>query len=653
MNYRQLCQGIIHDMDYSKQENSAENKKEPADAPQLFAERFHLLQELGRGGMAVVYRARELVLEREVALKLLEKRYLKDAESLERFSREARLLSSLDSPYIVKTYSSGVFEGQPYIVMELLEGRTLQDFLRERQNEGRHGLDIDEFRAVFLPLMDALSYAHEKDIVHRDLKPANIMLLGSIASLGWRLKILDFGIAKLLNMDCENDPQLTVAAMGTPYYASPEQCAGKPVDKRSDIYSLACIMYESIVGKPPFAEASAFETMYAHLKLSVPTLAELSLSRGIPQALFELIINALAKEPEARPQSMSEFRSLTLAALEGKELLRAKRSWWQSSACMAAFVLAFLALSGLLLAAAISNKQKESLRSLGYAPKRFQRYYEMESFGCLSTAVELRSQKKYKEAWAMFCESIRRAKRSNRQDWICSAHFEAGKCLAEMGRLDEAEKELSIAKDVFPDPLSAGRLSSLRSLVGVISDRKKELDRGFELYESELEKGYRALSQDSADMPLADCYSDFSWKLYSNGRYKEALRAAKRSLLLFDRLLCGRRRISAVDAAFCAYKSHLALKNKKLGLAELEKTRADLLKQQDLCDADIFQTFAKWSKDAGRVDDALVFYKLCLQKAQEQNYRNDQSRIDHCLKQIAELSKKTTKAEHPQAEKNL
>ncbi len=281
---------------------------------------LEILELLGRGGMSEVYRARQIDLDRIVALKILLGVKTNAEEKIMRFQNEARLTSSLKSPNIVKVMSFGISqEGKPYIVMEYVEGRSLADEFKKNGS-----LPLYRFRDVFLPLLRALEEAHNMGLVHRDLKPGNIMLCKDDAGKE-NVKLVDFGIAKLLSSSNAQQQNLTRtgAILGSPTYMSPEQCQGKPVDARTDLYALSCVMYEALTGEPPFQGETAFEVMHKHSVLPPPTVGELVAKTGLKSDFAEAILWGLAKDPDGRPASaavlLARLESVAPVLIEGQE----------------------------------------------------------------------------------------------------------------------------------------------------------------------------------------------------------------------------------------------------------------------------------------------------------------------------------------------
>jgi serine/threonine protein kinase len=252
---------------------------------------FEILGELGRGGMATVFLAHDMALERKVAIKVIAPGLLTSPGAAERFKREARTAAALSHPHIIPIHAVRETPSLLYFVMKFVEGRPLDHILRERRP-----LPVRMVQAILIEVGQALAYAHRRAIVHRDIKPANIMLDGE----GWAV-VTDFGIAKLLESDA-----LTVsgAMIGTPYYMSPEQCAGKPVSGASDQYSLGIVAYEMLTGHPPFSGDTIMEIMKGHF-FEAPAPVEVQ-RPDCPRPLAAVVTRMLAKEPAERWSSMDE-----------------------------------------------------------------------------------------------------------------------------------------------------------------------------------------------------------------------------------------------------------------------------------------------------------------------------------------------------------
>jgi serine/threonine protein kinase len=262
---------------------------------------YEILEPLGAGGMGQVHRARDTRLGREVAIKVLPENLAQDPERLERFEREARLLGSLNHPNIATLHDFGETDGTRFLVMELVPGPTLAEQLAQ----GR--LPVQEALAIAKQIAEALEAAHDKGVIHRDLKPANIKLTPED-----RVKILDFGLAKAVGPDsgrslptlAENATQEGVI-LGTPAYMSPEQLRGKPVDKRTDIWSFGCILFEMLAGRPAFAAESTAD-LFAAILQREPDWD--SLSEDVPENIRELLVRCLQKNPQSRRRDIGDLR---------------------------------------------------------------------------------------------------------------------------------------------------------------------------------------------------------------------------------------------------------------------------------------------------------------------------------------------------------
>lgn len=279
----------------------------------IFAEKYEITELLGKGGMSAVYKARHLSMHKIVALKLLHGHLDRDELSRKRFRQEAQASSNLSHPGITGVYDFGEDEsGISYLVMEYIEGESLSTILRETGT-----LSEERFLSIFQQVTSALAHAHEHGVVHRDLKPSNIMI--STMDGKDHARVVDFGIAKLVGASAESAQQLTQTGeiFGSPLYMSPEQCSGTGVDGRSDIYSLGCVMYQTLTGDVPFRGDNAIETIQKHVNEPPPPLEAPQLGEEARQRLEIDILRCLAKLPEQRFQKMSEIEA-ELRALQLK-----------------------------------------------------------------------------------------------------------------------------------------------------------------------------------------------------------------------------------------------------------------------------------------------------------------------------------------------
>ncbi|WP_182897848.1 Stk1 family PASTA domain-containing Ser/Thr kinase [Microbispora sp. H10830] len=276
--------------------------------PRLLGGRYELDGVVGRGGMAEVYRARDIRLDRVVAIKTLRSDLARDHTFQARFRREAQSAASLNHPSIIAVYDTGedMMDGTPvpYIVMEFVDGRTLRDLLRaDRRLLPERAMELVD------GILRALDYSHRGGIVHRDIKPANIML-----TVNGEVKVMDFGIARAMADSAATMTQ-TAQVIGTAQYLSPEQARGERVDARSDIYSTGCVLYELLTGQPPFTGDSPVAIAYQHVRED--PIPPSRIDPEIPQWADAIVLKAMAKDPLHRYQSATEMRGDIQRALSG------------------------------------------------------------------------------------------------------------------------------------------------------------------------------------------------------------------------------------------------------------------------------------------------------------------------------------------------
>ena len=278
-------------------------------SPQVINDRYEIAQRIGRGGMADVFLARDLLLDRQVAVKVLFPEHAVDPNFVERFRREAQSVAGLNHPNIVGVYDWGQTGNTYFMAMEFVKGRTLSEALR------RHGrMTAQSAAGVAAAIANALAYAHRNNVVHRDIKPANI-LMGDDGAI----KVVDFGIARALDAGHEGGLTQDGAVMGTATYFSPEQAKGEGLDLRSDLYSLGVVLYELIAGKPPFAGDSALATAYKQVNEMPPRLKEIA--PDVPMALEAIVAKCLTKNADMRYNSADQLRDDLRRFLNGEPTL--------------------------------------------------------------------------------------------------------------------------------------------------------------------------------------------------------------------------------------------------------------------------------------------------------------------------------------------
>jgi len=279
------------------------------------SDRLQIIGRIGKGGMSVVYKAQHLSMKKPVAVKLLLPHLTSDPKSLKRFQLEAQATANLNHPNIVRIYDCGMSHDQAFIIMDFIEGESLEQVLdRETKLMPERALEI------FVQLCEGINHAHENGIVHRDLKPSNVMLKPDANGVE-TVKVVDFGIAKLLFPEDGSTMQnltQTGDVFGSPLYMSPEQCVGEKIDKRSDIYSAGCLMYEVLAGRPPIVGKNFLDTMQKHASdLPKPFVSDMTGTK-LSKRMQAIIFTCMAKEPSARYQDMKTIaKDLRTAAERG------------------------------------------------------------------------------------------------------------------------------------------------------------------------------------------------------------------------------------------------------------------------------------------------------------------------------------------------
>jgi tRNA A-37 threonylcarbamoyl transferase component Bud32/tetratricopeptide (TPR) repeat protein len=293
--------GLAEDILECKQ---ADNKQADKWIGTMFSDRYQILAPVGEGGMGLVYKAKHVLMNRLVAIKIIRAELLSNVTLIHRFKQEAMAVSKLNHPNIVTVYDFGVTpeEGTPFLVMDYLDGESLSQRIANQRL-----LPQAVAVPVFIQACRALEHAHQKGIIHRDLKSSNLMLVRNNDVPDF-VKVVDFGMAKLMRPDDESTEfqELTQTGdvFGSPLYMSPEQCRGQKLDERSDIYSLGCVMYYTLSGQPPCQGDNVLDTLQRQIYDNPIALTRLT---DIPSALNEVVMKALRKEPDSRYQSMSDM----------------------------------------------------------------------------------------------------------------------------------------------------------------------------------------------------------------------------------------------------------------------------------------------------------------------------------------------------------
>lgn len=280
---------------------------------QLFVARYEVLAKIGEGGMGSVYQVRDIELDSICALKLLSANLLADKENRERFLREGKTMSRIAHKNVARLFRIGVEEGRPYLIMEYLEGDSVRRLLQNQEPLPR-GFALE----LITQVCEGMSAAHEKHIFHRDLKPDNLVVVPIEGSDQFVVKVLDFGLARFKSNEMAKSQHLTQtgALIGSVHYMSPEQCIGQKVDERADIYSLGCVLFECLTGRPPFDANSPIGLLHKHQHEDIPDL--IGIDAGESLWLNAVVKKALAKLPDNRYQSMQELRADLIDCSKGR-----------------------------------------------------------------------------------------------------------------------------------------------------------------------------------------------------------------------------------------------------------------------------------------------------------------------------------------------
>jgi serine/threonine protein kinase len=267
--------------------------------------RYEVEEPIGRGGMSSVYRARDMTTGQRVAFKVMHAHLLDNPSNVRRFRREAQAANKVRHPHAVQIFDVGVTpNGSPYIIMDYLDGPSLADVIAE------HGkLPVERCLKIFIQACEGMSHVHEFGVLHRDLKPSNIVLVKEGDEEDY-VKVVDFGIARVLAEEARSTLSKTPTghALGSPPYMSPEQCRGLSVDKRADIYSMGCLMYESLTGRVPLEGETIVETMYKQVHELPKSLDGVDADVRLVERLEKILFRALSKDPNNRQQSMDELK---------------------------------------------------------------------------------------------------------------------------------------------------------------------------------------------------------------------------------------------------------------------------------------------------------------------------------------------------------
>lgn len=427
-------------------EDSVYTRRNDLKIGDIVADRYEILSVLGEGGMGLVYKARHKLMNRMVALKVIRAELVSNVTLMQRFQQEAMAVSKLQHPNIVTVYDFGVTDdGLPFLVMDYLNGISLAEMISKY-----HKLTVDTAVEIFFQACYALAHAHEKGIIHRDFKSSNLM----ICEMDGRMvvKVVDFGMAKLMrpSEDSTEIMELTQTGevFGSPLYMSPEQCRGQSLDVRSDIYSLACVMYYALTGQPPLLGENVLDTLQKQIHDAPLPMTDITL--GIPPNLESVIQKALRKDPAGRYQNVAELLVDLEAVAAGRERV-------------------------LVTAQMKKPTEKELAERSGVhgrnTPKKrtiFSHNFEMNLIAVLLLAGVCISLTAFMTDRIVERETVKEINR-----WV--DHNKAGESLREQGKLREAEAQykLAIAEAARFGKNDPRLAKSLVSLGGVYIDDKQ------------------------------------------------------------------------------------------------------------------------------------------------------------------------------------
>lgn len=528
----------------------------------IFEERYKIIGYLGQGGMGCVYHALQQDIKRDVALKLLTGTTINDEESVARFFREFKLLSQLSHPHIVTLYGMALTkDGEPYAICEYLNGRTLRKELEIGSFEWKRAVKI------CIQICEALSIAHAQGISHRDLKPENVMLV-ELPEPDF-VKLLDFGLSRIYQQ-ATTDQNLTRtgAMIGTPQYMSPEHIAGKPADHRSDIYALACVLFELLHGKYLFSADTPTAILYMHV--SSDSLTQLKALTGCPTRLIPVLSKALEKDPDKRYQSISELSkdlSVILEKGDDNELIAGGNK--KSSSKFAFIAVAAIIIGGLLISIAkyFQSHPAERLTATHKAEIK-----TLSATALVSKGINLLNEKRYDESIQKLKEAISRYNpQLDTRCNISAAHIGLSQAYAKKQMYDEQLKETKLG--IATEKSAKTKIYNLQILAQAYANlhRPEDMIKEYREALTEFEK------LDDPGIELIEAESMFTDLLISQKHYEEAYNWAKKTLATADKLEDGRTYPGCVQASWAL--ADLSKKNGKVkeSREELSKTKACLL----------------------------------------------------------------------------
>ncbi len=544
------------------------------DLLESLSKNYKILSVIGQGGMATVYKAENLILSNEVAIKVLNSEYANNESSRIRFLNEAKICSQLEHPNIVKIKSFGLIkESIPYIVMELLSGKNLAEFLQSKSR-----LSPQEFKEVFVPVLEAIEFAHSKGMIHRDITPSNIYLSKSTDDdKEFEVKVLDFGIAKEINSKqgegtVSQAPQqkLTSGILGSPLYMSPEQAEGKAAEFRSDIYSLATVMFQAIEGKTPFEGETAYQTMYNRSQNKAPKFTSTDQLSLFPESLTNTIIKCLNKNPNERVQSISEFRKDLLAAFEEKDE-RQKRTnkIRQRSAVLPLGLALLLALSGIFIYKQVNDRKLRESEVSRLQPisklQQFGKLKQAHSFGLMAfrEAEELRERNLIPEAIEKYKEQIAEfSSKTQDRDDIEKILYKGHRTLADLYNQNN-QPELAFAEyektlTLFNDQGAPNRINIFIAYANELTQHG-QIKKAIAI----LKKNQRCVEENAPARSIAEYLATLANLEEKERNYIDAEKLNDKAIEEFERTRWGLCTTAGMNCIFTQYKVYKELHKEK------------------------------------------------------------------------------------------
>jgi tetratricopeptide (TPR) repeat protein len=511
-------------------------------------QRYEVSSRLGAGVMSDVYRARDLLLNRDVAIKILHQHLSIDADAIVRFQQEAIAVAALDHPHIVRVYGSSVWQSRPYLAMEFVDGITLADWLK------KNSLPQEQAVAIFLQILDALQHAHSRGILHRDIRPSNVML-----SDGNQLaKIMDFGIAKILPESGKQWQTLTRTGQlfGTLRYMSPERCMGFPATVQSDLYSMGCLMYETLFGVMPIQGETDGAIVHQHRE------GQPGRKDNLRSDLGRVIQWTLAKEPERRPESAADLKEAVAHPKAFRSFVpKGSKAWatlWLSALVITTFVSFCASLTW--------QQQMRSVRKSDVDAMSPGRAVEVVSRRGHVTEKEIPLLQQTLQAGDR--QRIGRGTLGEQEDWLL-CRLLLSEAFRNVGRFDEAMEQAKLALDESVQFERATKLS-LRRAEALALMSETAIAKDDRTLAADLASRSLGEIQESGDYWAMKHYADLAFRmgnvLMDAGRPDAAIKAFQS--LVDSKLVRSQRNLTAEERVYAYLR--MAQANLQIALATPE-----------------------------------------------------------------------------------